>query len=225
MWHCAAWCCSGPGRRHRRGTASRRHAVPWRGRAMVRRDEAVLQYGRGGGPAAVPAGAGRHARVRATARRATRSPARSTAPATSSRSFPHAQRSSAAGIVFNVGHPVADAGDDQSAGPIMRLVVEYQPENYMALYHAGMSEYILGHTDLARTQLERFLEIYTREGRLAEQRPDGARPDRRPVTGPALLASGRRASRPIRDPSARSAAGATRSSIRPGTATSAARSR
>lgn len=69
-------------------------------------------------------------------------------------------RAAAAGVVFAVGHPVADAGDDQSAGPIMRLVVEYQPDNYMALYHAGMSEYILGHTDLAREQLERFLEIY-----------------------------------------------------------------
>ena len=72
-------------------------------------------------------------------------------------------RPSAAGIVFAVGHPVADAGDDQSAGPIMRLVVEYQPENYMALYHAGISESILGHSDLARTHLERFLEIYKAE--------------------------------------------------------------
>jgi hypothetical protein len=72
-------------------------------------------------------------------------------------------RPAAAGIVFNVGHPVADAGDDQSAGPIMRLVVEYQPENYMALYHAGISEYILGHADLARTHLERFLAIYRAE--------------------------------------------------------------
>lgn len=72
-------------------------------------------------------------------------------------------RSRAAGIVFNVGHPVADAGDDASAGPIMRLVVEYQPDNYMALYHAGISEYMLGHHDLARTQLERFLEIYHAE--------------------------------------------------------------
>ncbi len=72
-------------------------------------------------------------------------------------------RPSAAGIVFAVGHPVADAGDDQSAGPIMRLVVEYQPENYMALYHAGISESILGHSDLARVHLERFLEIYKAE--------------------------------------------------------------
>jgi tetratricopeptide (TPR) repeat protein len=72
-------------------------------------------------------------------------------------------RSQAAGIVFAIGHPVADAGDDQSAGPIMRLVVSYQPGNYMALYHAGMSEYILGQLDFARTHLERFLELYRSE--------------------------------------------------------------
>ena len=72
-------------------------------------------------------------------------------------------RSTAAGIVFEIGHPVADAGDDQSAGPIMRLVVSYQPQNYMALYHAGMSEYILGQMDLARTHLRRFLELYRSE--------------------------------------------------------------
>ena len=77
--------------------------------------------------------------------------------------LPAGDRGAAAGIVFDVGHPVADAGDDESAGPIMRLVVEYQPDNYMALYHAGMSEYILGHADLARTSLERFLTIYRAE--------------------------------------------------------------
>jgi hypothetical protein len=69
----------------------------------------------------------------------------------------------AANIVFNIGHPVADAGDDQSAGPIMRLVIQYTPENYMALYHAGMSEYILGELDFARTHLKSFLEIYKQE--------------------------------------------------------------
>jgi len=72
-------------------------------------------------------------------------------------------RATAAGIVFEIGHPVADAGDDQSAGPIMRLVVSYQPDNYMALYHAGMSEYILGQMDLARTHLRQFLELYRTE--------------------------------------------------------------
>ncbi len=84
-------------------------------------------------------------------------------------------RSRAAGIVFEVGHPVADAGDDASAGPIMRLVVEYQPENYMALYHAGISEYMLGHLDYARTHLERFLALYSPE--------DGWRSNAREVLG------------------------------------------
>jgi len=77
------------------------------------------------------------------------------------------ERAQAASIVFSVGHPVADAGDDQSAGPIMRLVVSYQPDNYMALYHAGMSEYILGQMDFARTHLRKFLDLY--------HEPDGYR--------------------------------------------------
>lgn len=89
--------------------------------------------------------------------------------------LPAGQRSTAAGIVFAVGHPVADAGDDASAGPIMRLVVEYQPQNYMALYHAGISEYMLGHLDYARTHLTRFLELYRSE--------DGWRANAREVLG------------------------------------------
>jgi tetratricopeptide (TPR) repeat protein len=77
--------------------------------------------------------------------------------------LPASQRSEAAGIVFGIGHPVADAGDDKSAGPIMRLVIDYQPDNYMALYHAGMSEYILGQADFARTHLEKFMALYPSE--------------------------------------------------------------
>jgi hypothetical protein len=77
--------------------------------------------------------------------------------------LPSGLRPRAATIVFNVGHPVADAGDDASAGPIMRLVVEYTPENYMALYHAGVSEYMLGQYGYARTHLERFLQLYQPE--------------------------------------------------------------
>jgi hypothetical protein len=69
-------------------------------------------------------------------------------------------RRQAAEIVFNVGHSVADAGDDRSAGPIMELVVDYAPDHYMALYHAGMSEYMLGQRELATRNLEHFLELY-----------------------------------------------------------------
>ena len=73
---------------------------------------------------------------------------------------PEANRSQAVGIVFDVGHPVADAGDDRSAGPIMELVVDYWPNHYMALYHAGMAEYMLGQRDLAKHNLTEFLRYY-----------------------------------------------------------------
>lgn len=69
-------------------------------------------------------------------------------------------RYKAAGVVFDVGHPVADAGDDRSAGPIMELVIDYWPNHYMALYHAGMAEYMLGQRDLAKHNLEEFRKYY-----------------------------------------------------------------
>ena len=75
--------------------------------------------------------------------------------------LPARDRFLAAGIVFNVGHPVADAGDDKSAGPMMALVIDYQPDNFMALYHAGMSEDVLGQPEAARVHLRRFLELYS----------------------------------------------------------------
>ncbi len=74
--------------------------------------------------------------------------------------LPTAERAQAAAIVFGVAHPVADAGDDRSAGPIMELVVDYIPNHYMALYHAGMSEYALQQPSLARTHLKAFLSYY-----------------------------------------------------------------
>jgi hypothetical protein len=94
------------------------------------------------------------------------------------------ERHQAAGIVFEVGHPVADMGDDRSAGPIMELVVEYWPNHYMALYHAGASEFELGQYALAKKHLSAFLETYTAQdgwtgsarGMLEKiaQRPNGA---------------------------------------------------
>jgi Protein kinase domain len=74
--------------------------------------------------------------------------------------LPMSQRAPAAAVVFDAGHPVADMGDDVSAAPIMKLVLEFWPENYQALYHAGMSEYALGRPSDARPLLEKFLELY-----------------------------------------------------------------
>jgi tetratricopeptide (TPR) repeat protein len=72
-------------------------------------------------------------------------------------------RAYAAAVVFNIGHPVADAGDDRSAGPIMDLVLRYWPNNFMALYHAGMSAYVLNEYPKAQAHLEGFLRIYQQQ--------------------------------------------------------------
>ena len=66
--------------------------------------------------------------ARDTAPRAMRWPAVSTRPGAVIDRLPARDRSYAAAIVFGVGHPVADAGDDRSAGPIMELVIEFRPE-------------------------------------------------------------------------------------------------
>jgi serine/threonine protein kinase len=70
------------------------------------------------------------------------------------------ERITAAQVLFEIGHPVADQGDNESAGPIMDLVLKYWPENYMALYHAGMSAYVLAQNEKALKHLEAFLQIY-----------------------------------------------------------------
>lgn len=77
--------------------------------------------------------------------------------------LPISERARAAGVVFDVAHPIADAGDDRSAGPIMGLVVEFWPNHYMALYHAGMASYGLGYGVLAKKYLEQFLELYEQD--------------------------------------------------------------
>jgi hypothetical protein len=74
--------------------------------------------------------------------------------------LPVRERAAAASVVFGVGHPVADMGDDRSAGPMMGLVVEFIPDHYMALYHAGMAVYSLGDHERAAGYLKRFLGLY-----------------------------------------------------------------
>lgn len=74
--------------------------------------------------------------------------------------LPAATRWQAAGIVFDLAHPVADAGDDASAGPIMAMVVDFWPNHPMALYHAGVAEAALGEAARARRHLTSFLTYY-----------------------------------------------------------------
>ncbi|HUJ59285.1 MAG TPA: hypothetical protein VLX92_12355 [Kofleriaceae bacterium] len=72
-------------------------------------------------------------------------------------------RREAVEALFSIAHPIADSGDDRSAGPIMSLVVELWPDNYMAVFHAGMAEFAMGHDAQARAHLERFLGMYQPE--------------------------------------------------------------
>ena len=76
------------------------------------------------------------------------------------RALPDTERRSAASLIFGIAHPIADAGNEIAAGPVMELVVQHTPENYMATYHAGMSAYQTGDTDRARTRLTAFLRMY-----------------------------------------------------------------
>jgi cytochrome c-type biogenesis protein CcmH/NrfG len=73
------------------------------------------------------------------------------------------QRAQAASLVFNVVHPIADAGDDVAAGPAMEFVLEYVPDNFMALYHAGMSAHETGNPEDAEKYLKKFLLLYAPE--------------------------------------------------------------
>ena len=61
---------------------------------------------------------------------------------------------------MGIGDPIADSGDNLSAGPLMRLILRYEPENYIALYHAGMAEFALEQHEIAKKHLSRFVEIY-----------------------------------------------------------------
>lgn len=74
--------------------------------------------------------------------------------------LPPGLRLPAAQVMFEVGDPVADAGDDVAVGPLMELVLQYWPYHYMALYHAGAARFDRGDYDLAARYLRRFLAEY-----------------------------------------------------------------
>lgn len=75
--------------------------------------------------------------------------------------LPQQRRHQAAGVVFDAVHPAADAGDEMAAGPMMELVVEFWPNHYMALYHAGAAAFERGEHAKAGPYLEEFLKQYS----------------------------------------------------------------
>jgi len=79
-----------------------------------------------------------------------------------------ADRSPAASVMFEVGHLVADAGDEKSAAPLLELVLDYQPDNEMALYHLGLAEQATYKFDSARRHLQRFVDLHPQRDSLRE---------------------------------------------------------
>jgi hypothetical protein len=77
--------------------------------------------------------------------------------------LPEGERWRGAGVVFDTGHPAADAGDETATGPLMELVVEFWPNHYMALYHAGAARFEKGDYVEAERYLTSFLEYYEPE--------------------------------------------------------------
>jgi tetratricopeptide (TPR) repeat protein len=74
--------------------------------------------------------------------------------------LPEEQRWRAAGVVFEVVYPTADSEMDAAAGPAMELVLEFWPNHWMALYHAGATRFERGDREGAAQFLERFLAEY-----------------------------------------------------------------
>ena len=72
---------------------------------------------------------------------------------------PTDDRPEMAAEIFTAADPIADE-DDRAAAPLMEQVIELQPAHPQALYHLGMANLALGHTEIGRVQIKKFLLVY-----------------------------------------------------------------
>jgi len=77
--------------------------------------------------------------------------------------LPEERHTEAAGVVYDVATATLVADTNAAVGPIMELVLEFWPNHYLALYHAGSARYMSGDMTGAGPYLERFLDLYVRE--------------------------------------------------------------
>jgi hypothetical protein len=65
--------------------------------------------------------------------------------------------------IFSLADATADAGHDEAVVDQMELVIEYDPNNFQALFHAGIAEAHRARGPLATQYLNRFLALYPTE--------------------------------------------------------------
>lgn len=77
------------------------------------------------------------------------------------------RRTRAVGTVYDVTMATLTTEVDPALGPVMELVLEFWPNHYLALYHAGSSRFMRGDLEEASHYLDRFLDVYVGDDRLA----------------------------------------------------------
>jgi len=77
--------------------------------------------------------------------------------------FPRDQHAYGVWPAFEIAHRMADRRPkDPAVAAIMRFVLDSWPDNYMALYHAGISEFATGDAARATKHLQGFLKLYAK---------------------------------------------------------------
>jgi hypothetical protein len=76
--------------------------------------------------------------------------------------LPHDDRAFAAYVLFEVVRASAEQHEDKEAAETMSTVAFFWPDNYIALYLAGVSEYRSGELEAARLHLEDFQRHYAK---------------------------------------------------------------
>ena len=77
--------------------------------------------------------------------------------------FPKDQHAYGVWPAFEIAHRMADKRPkDPAVAAIMRFVLDSWPDNYMALYHAGIAEFAAGDVPRATKHLQGFLKLYSK---------------------------------------------------------------
>lgn len=75
--------------------------------------------------------------------------------------LPEASRAHAVEALLNVVPPPHDGPEEEGTAPLMELLLDYQPDNARALYHAAIAEAAAGEKQAAITHLTKLVQVHT----------------------------------------------------------------